>query len=67
MTIETLACGKQSQQSLKEQLRELCQLGNKSGLYDAVDFINGFIHKQELIDKKQHGRCVKNGKKSDNN
>jgi len=43
-----------SQQSLKAQLDQLYWLGNKAGLYDAVDFIKVFIKKQEAINAKQH-------------
>ena len=42
-----------SQQSLKAQLDQLYWLGNKAGLYDAVDFIKVFIKKQEAINAKQ--------------
>ena len=42
-----------SQQSLKAQLDQLYWLGNKAGLYDAVDFIKVFIQKQEEINAKQ--------------
>ena len=42
-----------SQQSLKAQLDQLYWLGNKAGLYDAVDFIKVFIKKQEEINAKQ--------------
>ena len=42
-----------SQQSLKAQLDQLYWLGNKAGLYDAVDFIKVFIKKKEEINAKQ--------------
>ena len=42
-----------SQQSLKAQLDQLYWLGNKAGLYDAVDFIKVFIKKQDAINAKQ--------------
>lgn len=43
-----------SQQSLKTQLDQLYLLGNKAGLYDAVEFLKVFIQKQDAINAKQH-------------
>jgi hypothetical protein len=48
----------QIQQPLKDQIQELCVLGEKTGLHAAVDFVQDFIRKQEAIDKK-HEKCVK--------
>lgn len=45
-----------SQQSLKDQLIELCKLGNKAGLHNAVEFLNGFINKQKEIERKNNGK-----------
>lgn len=48
------------EQSLKDQIKELCKLGNKAGLHDAVEFLNGFINKQKEIERKNNGK--KNGR-----
>jgi hypothetical protein len=52
----------QSQQSLKDQLQDLCRIGNREGLYDAVDFIKGFIQKQERIKGKKNACKKENGR-----
>lgn len=44
--------------TLKEQMKELCKLGTKAGLNEAVQFLQGFIRKEEEIQKK-----CKKGKK----
>ncbi len=42
-----------SQQSLYDQLRELIQIANKNGLYDAADYIR---HMVEQIEEKERGK-----------
>jgi hypothetical protein len=37
----------QSQESLEDQLKELCDLANKHGLYDAADKIKTLTEKQD--------------------
>lgn len=37
---------KQSQQSLTDQLRELIELANKNGLYDAGDWISDYLERK---------------------
>ena len=37
----------QSQASLLDQLKKLCVLANKEGLYDASDFVRNLVERQE--------------------
>lgn len=43
----------QHQGSLDDQLRELIDLANKEGLYDAADFITGILEKKEKKNKRE--------------
>jgi hypothetical protein len=48
---------KPQEQTLKDQLIELVQLGKEHELLKAIVFIQDFIQKQEAIDKKKEGKA----------
>ena len=61
-TIESMPLAK-GKQELKVQIRELCTLGNRAGLHDAVNFLQTFLRKENEIKKLAKKREMINGRK----